>query len=268
MSDVPRQRSLPSKIIRAFLGLIVTLVVVIAVVWIFFLNPIVTSQIKSRTGFDVKIQKIYVNPFTATAEIDGLLLTNPAGEFKTPGFVDLTALHADVSLRSLLFGDQLVVNSARLDLPSVTLVRRDSGASNAELFAQRLAGESTAAQQPAPKPDSTPSKPLKFLIKRLDINLGKVVVASEPANGAPTSRDYVINYKHSYENITDPKQFMTVDLAKSLLGVGSQLTDLIPGKLGENVNSVLKGGINALDNPAGAAGSAVQGLLDKIAPKK
>ena len=269
MSDAPQQRSLFGRIIRAFLGLIVTLVVVIAVVWIFFLNPIVTSQIKSRTGFDVKIQKIYVNPFTATAEIDGLLLTNPAGEFKTPGFVDLTALHADVSLRSLLFGDQIVVNSARLDLPSVTLVRRDSGASNAELFAQRLAGESTAQQpQPAPKPDGTPSKPFKFLIKRLDINLGKVVVASEPANGAPTSRDYVINYKHSYENITDPKQFMTVDLAKSLLGVGSQLTDLIPGKLGENVNSVLKGGINALDNPAGAAGSAVQGLLNKIAPKK
>ena len=271
MSDAPQQRSLFKKIIRALLGLIVTLVVVIAVVWIFFLNPIVTHQIKNRTGFDVKIQKLYVNPFTATVEIDGLVLTNPTGEFKTPGFVDLTALHADVSLRSLVFGDQLVVNSATLDLPAVTLVRRDSNPSNAELFAQRLSGTgNTAAQQPqpAPKPDNTPSKPLNFLIKRLDINLGKVVVANEPANAAPTSKDYTINYKHTYENITDPKQFMTVDLAKSLLGVGSQLTDLIPGKLGENVNSVLKGGINALDNPAGAAGSAVQGLLDKIAPKK
>ena len=274
MSDTtapaPQKRSLLARIIRALLGLIVTIVVVVAVVWIFFLNPIVAHQIKSRTGFDVKIQKLYVNPFTTTAQIDGLLLTNPTGEFKTPGFVDLTALHADVSLRSLLFGDQIVVNSATLDLPAVTLVRRDSKPSNAELFAQRLAGESSAAQpqqpQPAPKPGETPSKPLNFLIKRLDINLGKVVVASEPANGAPTSKDYVINYKHTYENITDPKQFMTVDLAKSMLGIGSQLTDLIPGKFGESVNGVLKGGINVLDNPAGAVESAA-GALQKLFKK-
>ena len=268
-SSAPMKRSLLARIIRALLGLIVTIVVVIAVVWIFFLNPIVTHQIKSRTGFDVKIQKLYVNPFTTTAQIDGLLLTNPSGEFKTPGFVDLTALHADVSLRSLLFGDQIVVNSATLDLPAVTLVRRASGPSNAELFAQKLAGESngSTAPQPAPKPDA-PAKPLNFLIKKLDINLGKIVVANEPASGTPTSKDYVINYKHTYENITDPKQFLTVDLAKSMLGIGSQLTGLIPGKLGDSVNGVLKGGLNALDNPAQAAGSAVQGLLNKIAPKK
>jgi len=268
MSDAPapQKRSLIKRIIRGLLGLIVTFVVVIAVVWIFFLNPIVTHQIKNRTGFDVKIQKLYVNPFTSTAQIDGLLLTNPTGEFKTLGFVDLTALHADVSLRSLLFGDQMVVNSATLDLPAVTLVRRASGPSNAELFAQRLSGESAPAQQPkpAPKPDDKPSKPLNFLIKKFDINLGKVVVANEPASGEPTSKDYVINYKHSYENITDPKQFITTDLAKSMLGIGSQLTDLIPGKLGDNVNNVLKGGINALDDPTKAATGAVQGLLNKI----
>ena len=273
-APAPRKRGLISRIIRALIKLVVALVVVFAIVWIFFLNSIVTHQVKSRTGFDLKIQKLSVNPFTGAAQIDGLLLTNPAGEFKMPGFVDLTALHADVSLRSLLFGDQIVVNSATLDLPAVTLVRRASGPSNAELFAQRLAdslgGAGSTATQPqsAPKPADTPSKPLNFLIKKLDINLGKVVIASEPANGEPTSKDYVINYKHSYENITDPKQFLTLDLAKSLLGIGSQLSDLIPGKFGDSVNSVLKGGINALDNPAQAVGGAVQGLLNKIAPKK
>jgi len=271
-ASAPKKRSLLGRLFRTLLGLIVTIAVIIVVVWILFLKPIVTSQIKSRTGFDVTIQKLYINPFTSTAEIDGLILTNPAGEFKTLGFVDLTALHADVSLRSLLFGDQIVVNSATLDLPAVTLVRRDSGPSNAELFAQRISGTGATTaqqpQQPAPKPDDTPAKPLNFLIKKFDINLGKVVVANDPANGTPTSKDYVINYKHTYENITDPKQFLTTDLAVSLLGIGSQLSDLIPGKFGGDVNSVLKGGMNALDNPAQAAGSAVQGLLNKIAPKK
>ena len=42
------------------------------------------------------------------------------------------------------------------------------------------------------------------------------------------------------------------------------MTDLIPGKLGDNVNNVLKGGINALDDPAKAATGAVQGLLNKL----
>jgi len=187
-SSAPQNPGLIKRLIRSLLGLVVTLVVVIAVVWIFFLNPIVAHQVKSRTGFDVKIKKLYVNPFTSTAQIDGLLLTNPTAEFKTPGFVDLTALHADVSLRSLLLGDQIVVNSATLDLPAVTLVNRAAGPSNAVLFAQRLGltGDSAAQQpQPAPKPDDKPAKPVNFLIKRLDINLGKVVVASEPPTARP-----------------------------------------------------------------------------------
>lgn len=265
MSETENKRSsLPKKIILGLVTLVAALAVIGTLASLFLLKPIVTSQISKRTGFAVKAEKISLNPFTATATIDGLVLSNPAAEFKTPGFVDLKALRAEIKLTSLLWGDQLVVNSATLDLPSVTLVRREKADSNAALFAQRLAGETTSAEQP--KPDTQPAKPFKFLIKKFDINLGKVVIANETAAGEITSKDYAVNYKHSYENITDPKQFMTVDLAKSLLGVGSQLTDLIPGKFGDSVNSVLKGGIQALDNPAAAG--AVQNLLNQLAPKK
>ena len=253
------------KILRSIIGLVIAVVALVAIVCLFFLAPITSRTIKSRTGYDVKIQKMSVNPFTGTAIIDGFVLTNPAGEFKTPGFVDLTALHADVVLLSL-FKDQLVVNSAKLDLPAVTLVRRASGPSNAELFVERLGGESAPAQKPAQKPDPEPSKPFKFLIKKLDLNLGKIVIASEPANGAPTSREVKINLKETYKDISDPKQLATQSpaLASSLLGVGIQITDLIPGKYGDNVNKVLKDGAKILENPKEAAAGAAKGLLDKL----
>jgi uncharacterized protein involved in outer membrane biogenesis len=251
------------KLTLRILGLVFSLAalaVVIAIAGPFFLKPFVTKQIKSRTGFDVKIQKLSVNSFAGTAKIDGLLITNPASEFKTPGFVDLTALHVDVSLRTLFSGDQLIVNLARLHLPSVTLVRRASGPSNAEMFAQRLSGESAPAQQPqpAPKPDDKPSKPFKFLIKKLDIDLGKIVVVNEPASGDPTRREININLKEVYADISDPKQLVTQSpaLASSLLGMGIQITDLIPGKYGDNVNKVLTDGAKILENP--------KRLLDKL----
>lgn len=266
MSDQPKKKSLLKRLILALISLIVAAVAVVVIVCMFFLKPLVSSQIENRTGYTVKIDKLSLNPFTANLVLDGFVITNPTSEFKTPGFVDLRALHGEVAVFSLL-SDRIVVNSATLDLPAVTLVRRANDApSNAELFAKRLMGASTAPAQPD-KP-AEPSKSVNFLIKRLDVNVGKVVVASEAADGATSSRDYAINYKYTYENVSDPKQFMTTELAQSLLGVGSQLTDLIPGKFGESVNSVLQGGIKALDNPQEAAGSAVQKLLNKLTPPK
>ena len=262
-------KRLISRLFLGLLSLILVAVAAVSIVCLLFLKPIVTNQIQSRTGFNVKIEKITLNPFTANMVIDGFVLTNPASEFKTPGFVDLRALHGEISLPSL-FSDRIVVNSAKLDLPSVTLVNRAKGGSNAKLFEERL---SQGMPEPASQPSGTPpepEKPLNFLIKQLDVNVGKLVVVNEPAAGDPTSKDYNINLNCSYKDITDPKQFLTQspDLAKSLLGIGGQLTDLIPGKLGDSVNSVIKSGLKVLDDPESAAGSAVQGLLDKIAPKK
>lgn len=263
-----KKRSLLARIFLALLSLAVLAVAVVAIVCLFFLKPIVKKQIESRApGYTVSIDKLSLNPFTANLVLDGFTITNPASEFKTPGFVDLRALHGELSISSLL-SDRIVLNNARLDLPSVTLVRRDKNRpSNAELFANRIMGEGAAPAQPDTKP-AEPSKPLNFLIKRLDVNVGKVVVANETSAGEASSRDYVINYKYSYENITEPKQFMTRELAQSLLGVGSQLTDMIPGKFGESVDSVLKGGVKVLDNPQEAAGGAVKGLLNKLVPSK
>ncbi len=261
-----KKRSLLTRILLFLIWLGVLGVALVAIVCLFFLKPIVKSQIEGRTGYTVKIDKLSLNPFTTNLVLDGLVITNPTSEFKTPGFVDLRALHGELSVFSL-FSDRIVLNNARLDLPSVTLVRRDNNRpSNAGLFANRILGESTAPAQPD-KP-AEPSKPVNFLIKRLDVNVGKVVVASETADGATSSRDYVINYTYTYENITEPKQFMTKELARSLLGVGSQLTDLIPGKFGESVDSVLKGGIKVIDNPEEATGSAVKSLLNKLVPSK
>lgn len=271
MADQPtdqpkKKKSLLLRLILSLVSLIIAAVAAVAIVCIFFLKPIAKSQIEKRTGYTVRIEKLSLNPFTANLVLDGFAITNPAAEFKTPGFVDLRAFHGEVAVLSLL-SERIVVNSATLDLPAVTLVRRANALSNAELFANRLLGESAAPAKPEEKP-AEPSKPVDFLIKKLDVNVGKVVVATEAADGATSSRDYTINYKYTYQNVTEPKQFMTKELAQSLLGVGSQLSDLIPGKFGDSVNSVLKGGIKVLDNPEEAAGSAVKGLLDKLAPKK
>lgn len=255
------------KIFLGLVGLVVVLVAAITIFWIFFLSGFITNQVKNRTGFDMKIQRLVVNPFTANAEIDGLLLTNPSAEFKTADFVNLQALHAKIDLFSV-FKDTFVVESATFNLPSVTVVKPAAKPTNAELFAQRLMGESA----PAPTPDKPtepqePAKPFKFLIKKLEIDLGDVVYVSESATGETKNKPVHIAYKYTYENVTKPSDFITKELAARLLAVGGQFTDLLPAKWGGKADSIIQSGVKALENPQDAAAQGVKGLLDKLKKK-
>lgn len=244
------------KLLLGLVGLCVVLVAAFAIFWIFFLPGFITGQVKSRTGFDMKIQRLVVNPFTMNAEIDGLVITNPAAEFKTGDFVNLQAMHAKLELGSL-FKDTLVVESAKLSLPSVTVVRPASGTTNVQLFAQRLIGESSAPARQPDKP-AEPSKPLKFLIKKAEIDIGDIVLVTDTQN-----KPVHIAYKYTYENVTKPADFITKELAARLLAVGGQFTDLLPAKWGGKADSIIQTGVQALEKPEEAAAGLLQNLLDK-----
>ncbi len=253
----------------ALLGCLALLVIA----WVFFLPHIVTGVLHRRTGYDVAIKDLSINPFTASVSLDSLVINNPGPDYAAPEFVDLPALKVNAGLLSLLgLGDRLVLEDGDIDLSYVALVKSadKNGVSNAQLFVDRLAGASAPPAkdgkpaEPTPKPGKT--EPAKFLIKRLHVRIGKVIMIDEAKN---TRKEIGINYEHTYENVTAAKQFITVGLARSLLGLGSQFAGLVPGEAGKTLDGTFKKGVDFLaPSEEGMGGKVIKGLLDKLDSKK
>ncbi|MDR2675398.1 MAG: hypothetical protein LBC18_11205 [Opitutaceae bacterium] len=247
----------------------------LVIAWVFLLPAIVTGALHRRTGYGIALKELSINPLTARVSISSLVINNPKPDYAAPEFVDLPAFKIDAALFSLL-GNRPVLEDGDLNLSHVALVKpaRKDGISNARLFLDRLTGAAApppkdgkpAGPAPAPKPGKT--EPAAFLIKRLHVRIGKIIVIDEAKN---TRKELDINFEHTYENITDAKQFITADLARSLLGLGSQLSGLIPGEAGKTLDGVFKKGVDFLtpaEDGAGAGGKVIKGLLDKLDSKK
>ena len=102
-------------LLAKLLVLLAALFAVGALVWMAFLPTIITRVVAAKTGFTVKIQSLYLNPFTACADVKGLVIENPP-DFPSSNFVEMRRFKAAVSLTSLL-SDRLVVEEAIIDLP-------------------------------------------------------------------------------------------------------------------------------------------------------
>lgn len=199
LSDSSRRGGLLGKL----LIVLTTFVVLLAVVWMLFLPAIVRSVLQRRTQFDVGVQKLTINPFTARVHLQGLVLRNPEG-FPLPEFVNLREARADIALFSL-FGDRLIVEDAAIDLAQLALVKNAAGQSNALLFKERLLGPE--------KPDASPEKPATkttksqpFLIRHLELRFDQILLAEVSNAAKPRILD--LNFSHTYENVDSPTQLV------------------------------------------------------------
>src|SRR5258708_6293718 len=96
----------PDKIHAQRGRLLVKVLLVIAVLfalgsmlWVVLLPGLVVSNIRSRTGFAARVEKLSVNPFTGSVTIKGLVLKNPEG-WPVEDFVELREFRAEAQLSS------------------------------------------------------------------------------------------------------------------------------------------------------------------------
>jgi uncharacterized protein involved in outer membrane biogenesis len=248
----------------ALFKLLVALVVLCAaaaLAWMLFLPSVLTSQLRTRTGFDATVQSLAVNPFTGNVELRGLVVSNPP-TFAEREFIEVREFHANLEVFSLL-SDRLVFSSIVLDVPSVTLVVRADGQSNAISFQHHL----TAVPDNQPPPP--PSPPRRFLIRHLTLRADKLVIVDH-SHTQPSSHEYHLGLNQNYTDVTNVRQLLSPAALESLAPVGVALTGLgvIPGEMGSALSDALKGatksGAGFFKSLGHKAGEKVKGYFDAL----
>jgi len=235
----------------------------LALAWMLLLPHAVTRYIRSRTGFGIELRSLYVNPFTATVKLRGLVLTNPP-DFPRKDFVEVREFRADARLFSL-FSSRVVVDDAEIDVAAITLVKDEHGRLNVAEFRRGLAGSpgpaGTAAAPAGPERSAGPAQPARppreFLIKRLTLTCDRVVIA-DYSKRRPVINQADLRFHHVYTNVTDTRQLIA-PVAEVLSPVAVALGYLTP-----ETESLLRDAGQLLQETGRRTGDAVKGLIEAL----
>jgi uncharacterized protein involved in outer membrane biogenesis len=131
-------RRLIRWVFRIVLGLILVAVASVVVMIILLdtiTKEIIVSQLRSRTGMEVKISAVHVGLLSPTISIEGLKLYNTA-DFGGSVCLDMPELHLEYDT-SALRARQLHVTLLRLDVAELSVVVSKGGRSNFEILKQK-----------------------------------------------------------------------------------------------------------------------------------
>jgi hypothetical protein len=101
------------------------------------------------------------------------------------------------------------------------------------------ANKDAAVAKDTATPEQPVAKPTRFLIRRLDVRLDKVIVA-DYTTATPKVQEFDRKVYYTFNNISDPKQLLAPFALKSLESVGAAIRGLIPGEIGKAVGAVTK----------------------------
>jgi hypothetical protein len=239
-------------------------VALLALAWVTLLPAVAEHELRSITGFDIKVEVLRVNPVTGRVVIRGLYARNPA-DFPKPDFLVLRELDAQIELFALLSGKH-VVDNFLLNVETIALVRRHDGKTNAGVFMAAFSSPKPAAAGPSPAPEPAPSTP--YLIKHLHIILDKLVVA-DFSGGKPDEKSYSLHIDRIYNNVTSARQLLVPDVMQTLhsFGLRHDIASLLPGDFGKAL-AVAVGNAAALGTGVKDAvkktGEGLKGFFEKL----
>ena len=273
----------------ALMKLLIFLIIfsgIVVAAWVYFLPQILTSTLEKRSGFTVKLKRLAIDPFRNRVSFDGLVISNPPS-FPRPEFVEIRSFRAWAQLDSF-FTDRLVIDDGEIDVARVALIRNKDWTINAGLFSDRLLNTRKPKAKPKPpeaappppklepgkyppppkpKPPEVAAKPeapeKAFLIKRLVVRFEKILVEDHTTQ-KPASREYTLNFSHTYENVINTDQFMVGPFMKGFSAVGSAITGLIPGDVSGTMGAASRSGTELFREATKKTGDPFKAFMDTL----
>ena len=225
----------------------------LALAWMLFLPVIFTRALRQRTGFDVEVTSLAVNPVSGRMVVRGLVISNPP-TFPAKDGLQLAKFEADTELGSY-FGAALVIDDLTVDVTKVTLVKRADGHTNLEIFQQNLAG-------PVPLPPSAKSR---VLVHKLRLKVD-VLVLADYSERKPQIREHRLGFDQTFTNVSELKQLMVPAVLRSLVAsdAAGGLGNFLPRDLGKQLGEAVRAGENWLKPAENKATDTFRGFLDKL----
>ena len=246
-----------------------------ALAWMLLLPVVVTSQIRSRTGFDASFSSLMVNPFSGRVVAKGFVLANPP-TFPRREFLQVREFEIDGDLLTL-FSDKPVVRRLRLDIALVALVKRSDGRTNTQVFQNYLAGTPAYSGYPrmtdptAPAPPSAtypiaqpvPAKRHPFLIRELQIKVDRFLI-SDHTGRDPVVHDYALQLDRTFANVTDARQLLLPASLDQLFALSGAVGSILPADLTGAIDRAMRSGTDVMRELARQRPAIFQGFTDAL----
>jgi AsmA protein len=147
-------------------------------------RPKIESEASSALGRQVKLGDLSLSILSGTVSIEDIRIADDRA-FSTSPFVTAKSLMVGVELMPLIFSKQLNVTKIALNEPQIMLLKAANGTWNFSSL-----GGAAASKTPEPTP-STSSAPQNFSIGKLEVNNGKLTLASVGSKAKPQVFDKV-----------------------------------------------------------------------------
>jgi uncharacterized protein involved in outer membrane biogenesis len=230
------------KLIRIAVVLLI-LVVVLAVVGLFYLGNIVKSGVErvgpAVTKVPVKLDSAKVSVFGGMGVLKGFVIGNPEG-YKSPEAISVGTVSVSLVPRSVL-SDKVVIRSIKVEAPVITFEKNSLTGSNLEKILDNLGGEKKPTD-----PSPEPAKPSEGSSKKLQVDefiiTGAKVNATVPIVGTYTvalPELKLANLGQGPEGITGAElgqRVMTLLLEATTKAVAEQAPGTA-GKAAETINN-------------------------------
>jgi hypothetical protein len=170
--------------------------------------------------------------------INGLQLFNPPG-FVDKLMVDLPEVYVDYNFGAFI-KRKVHLEEVRLDLKEFSVIRNEKGELNLDSLRvveekkeEKIEGEEGKEEEKTKMPE--------LQIDVLELKIGKVVYKDYSKGTPPKVREFNVNIDERYENITNPRAFISLIIVKALKNTTiARLTNFNLGALQENVAEKLK----------------------------
>lgn len=189
---------------KKILGIVCVLVVGVVLVVIPGRNIIAKAALvrgmKALTGLDVSVGAIDVGIGKSYLSVRDVRLANPAG-FADPVMAFMPELYIAYDLGAVL-KNKIHLQELRINLEELDIVRERNGGVNINALKALLPG---GAAGPAPD----------IKIALLELTVGKVGY-KDYSSGSPVAREFPLNLRERFQNITDPKALVGIILTRAL----------------------------------------------------
>ena len=172
-------------------------------------KTILSAGIKALTGLELQTKSMNIGVLKTLIDIQDLKILNPQG-FPEKVMVSIPNIFIDYDLGALI-KRKVHLNQLKLNLKELIVIQNEKGQLNLDSL---KVARTKKEKKPTDKVEK--EKMMDIQIDKLRLKIGKVIYRDYSKAPHPAIREFDVDIDERYENITDPRAFLSLIVVKAL----------------------------------------------------